>query len=289
MPTPFSATSRPPCCRNLASASTTWSQVNPRIVVVRMPAFGTEGPYSHTAGYGTVVEGMGGFGARFGYEDEGARISDLYWPDPVAGIHAALAVMTGIERRDRTGAGCEFDVSHMEAMWCALGEGIVAAAQRGDDVGRMGNREPGTARSGFVEADHGRFVAFVAPDTATRTISRCRDRSAPWRRCRDAGGRAPLTGAQAELVLEVADVLADPRLAARFEVVDHPVTGPVRQVRGPFVVDNMATTTHRHAPRFDQDTDAVLAEADISADRIAQLRARGVVGGTLPAPAVYGL
>ncbi len=56
--------------------------VNPRIVVVRMPAFGTEGPYSHAAGYGTVIEGMGGFGARFGYAAEGARISDLYWPRP---------------------------------------------------------------------------------------------------------------------------------------------------------------------------------------------------------------
>ena len=59
-----------------------------------MPAFGTVGPYSAKAGYGPVIEGMGGFGARFGYEDEGARISDLYWPDPVAGTHAALAVLT---------------------------------------------------------------------------------------------------------------------------------------------------------------------------------------------------
>ena len=64
--------------------------VNPGIVVVRMPAFGTIGPYSAKAGYGPVIEGMGGFGARFGYADEGARISDLYWPDPVAGTHAAL-------------------------------------------------------------------------------------------------------------------------------------------------------------------------------------------------------
>lgn len=263
--------------------------VNPRIVVVRMPAFGTEGPYSHAAGYGTVVEGMGGFGARFGYPDEGARISDLYWPDPVAGIHAALAVMAGIERRDRTGVGCEFDLSHMEAMWCALGEGIVTAAQRGTDLMRMGNREPGTARSGFVETADGRYVAVIAVDPdltasvdAVIEAHRGGDTSVLVRELRAAGARA-------EVVLEVADVLADPRLAERFEVVDHPVTGPVRQVRGPFVIDGSATTTHRPAPRFDQDTDAVLAEAGIPDARIAELRSIGAVGGTLPTPAVYGL
>lgn len=263
--------------------------VNPRIVVVRMPAFGTEGPYSHAAGYGTVVEGMGGFGARFGYAEEGARISDLYWPDPVAGIHAALAVMTGIERRDRTGQGIEFDVSHMEAMWCALSEGIVAAAARGRDVQRMGNREPGALRSGFAPAAGGRFVAYVVTEGGAVDAV---DAAIAAHRSAEAGVIADAiraAGGVAEVVLECLDVLADARLADRFEMVDHPVTGPVRQLRGPFVVDGAPTTTHRPAPRFDQDTDAVLSEAGIDADRIAALRAAKVIGGTLPPPAVFGL
>ena len=263
--------------------------VNPRIVVVRMPAFGTEGPYSHAAGYGTVVEGMGGFGARFGYAGEGARISDLYWPDPVAGIHAALAVLTGIERRDRTGAGCEFDVSHMEAMWCALGEGIVAASQHGADLTRMGNTEPGMARSGFVRGSDGRFVAFVLADgevaaAIDAVIAGLSGVDAPT-----LADQLRLAGAQAEVVLEVADVLADTRLTERFELVDHPVTGPVRHVRSPFVVDGLATATRRHAPLFDQDTDALLKVAGVTTERIAELRADRVIGGTLSPPAVYGL
>jgi crotonobetainyl-CoA:carnitine CoA-transferase CaiB-like acyl-CoA transferase len=231
---------------------------------------------------------MGGFGARFGYPGEGARISDLYWPDPVAGIHAALAVMAGIERRDRTGQGAEFDVSHMEAMWCALGEGIVAAAQ-GRDVQRMGNREPGAARSGFAAAAEGRYVAYVVADE--RAVDAV-DAVIAGGRGVDAGDLADAiraAGGAAEVVLEALDVLADPRLSERFEVVDHPVTGPVRQLRGPFVIDGMPTATRRHAPRFDQDTDAVLAEAGIDAERRAALRAAKVIGGTLPPPAVFGL
>ncbi len=193
--------------------------------------------------------------------------------------------MAGIERRDRTGDGCEVDVSHMEAMWCALGEGIATASMRGTDVARMGNREPGEARSGFAAAGDGRWVAYVAHDAAVDAAiegGRSMDAAALADAIRAAGG-------QAEPVLECLDVLADPRLADRFEMVDHPVTGPVRQLRGPFVVDGVPTTTSRPAPRFDQDTDAVLTEAGIDAARIAALRAEKVVGGTLPPPAVFGL
>ncbi len=259
-------------------------QVNPRIVVVRMPAFGTEGPYSHKAGYGTVVEGMGGFGARFGYETEGARISDLYWPDPVAGIHAALAILSGIERRDRTGAGCEVDLAHMEVMWNALGEGLVVAGRRGTDIGRMGNREPGMTTSAFVAAADGRWVAVVG-DAGAAAADVLEGR--PWPEIVAAVRAA---GGAAEVVNEVLDAADDARLADRFEVVDHPVTGPAKAVRSPFVIDGRATTTRRRAPLFDEHTDELLAELPgYDADRLAALRAAKVIGGTLPSPALFGL
>jgi crotonobetainyl-CoA:carnitine CoA-transferase CaiB-like acyl-CoA transferase len=257
-------------------------RVNPRIVVVRMPAFGTEGPYSHAAGYGTVVEGMGGFGARFGYETEGARISDLYWPDPVAGVHAALAILAGVERADRTGHGSDVDLAHMEVMWSALGEGLVVAGRRGTDIGRMGNREPGVAESGFVAAADGRWVAYVGGGAGARGAE-----GRPWP---EVVAAVRAAGGAAEVVNEVLDAAADPRLADRFETVDHPVTGPARHVRSPFVVDGRPTTTRRRAPRFDEHTDEVLRErAGVDRRRLAELRAAKIVGGTLPSPAALGL
>jgi formyl-CoA transferase len=250
-----------------------------------MPAFGCTGPYSHKAGYGTVIEGMGGFGARFGYDHEGARISDLYWPDPVAGVHAALGIMTGVERRDRTGAGCEIDLSHMEAMWMAVGEGLVVASQRGRDIGRMANREPGVAVSGFVGAADGRWVAVVGPEPVAAAVRAVEGR--PWP---EVVAAVVAAGGAAEVVNEVLDAVADPRLADRFETVDHPVTGPMRHVRAPFVVDGRPTVTQRRAPRFDEHTDEVLAErAGCTPERLAALRAAGVIGGTLASPAAYGL
>ena len=97
-------------------------------------------------------------------------------------------------------------------------------------------------------------------------------------------------GGAAEVVNEVLDAVADPRLASRFEVVDHPVTGPVVQVRVPFVVDGRPTITARRAPLFDEHTDEVLSSlGGCSAERLADLRARRVIGGTLPRPADIGL
>jgi crotonobetainyl-CoA:carnitine CoA-transferase CaiB-like acyl-CoA transferase len=230
--------------------------VNDDIVVVRMPAFGTSGPYSHCAGYALVIEGMGGFGARFGTEEEGARISDTYWPDSVAGTHAALAIAAALERRARTGRGCEVDFAHMEAMWCQMGEWVLAADRWGRDLQRMGNREPGVAGAGIVPAAGGGWEAVV--------------------------------GARRERVNDAVDAAADPGLQWRFETVDHPVCGPMPHLRAPLLVDGQPTVTQRHAPLFDQHTDQLLAEAGYSPERIAALRAARAVGGTMPLPAELG-
>ena len=229
--------------------------VNPGIVVVRMPAFGTTGPYSGCAGYALIVEAMGGFAARWGYDDEGARVSDTYWPDSVAGTHAALAVMTGIERRDRTGEGCEIDFSHQDVMWCQMGESVVVAAQRSRDIGRMENREPGVPGSGIVPRADG------------------------------TGGWDAVVGNRREPVVDVLGAAGNPSLAWRFETVDREVIGPVRELRPPVLVDGRPVPTRLPAPIFDEHTDEVLTEvAGYSPERIAALREDRVVGGTLPDP-----
>ncbi len=261
--------------------------VNPRFVVVRMPAFGVTGPYSDAVGYGSIVEAMGGMGHRQGYEHEGARISNLYFPDPVAGIHAANALLAGLVAADLTGHGQEIDLSHQEAMWQHSGEALVLAAREGRDIGRMGNREPGVELATFVQCSDN-WVAVVATGSAVDEARRMIGSAAETEAAHLVDALRGV-GAGAEICLDPWTAPDEDRVRSRLDVVDHPITGPMRHLASPYTVDGTRPTPRSHAPLFDQHTDEVFAEVGgLSPERIAELRAGGHIGGELPPPAELG-
>lgn len=263
----------------------TLEAVNPRLVVVRMPAFGTDGPYRDVAGYGSIVEAMGGIGHRQGYEREGARISNIYYPDPVAGVHAALALMAGLHRRDRTGRGGEIDLSHQEATWSIHGDALVLAASEGRDVGRTGNRMPGVPVSGIVACADNAWVAVSGEAAVAEVVAAASEVTAD-----DLVAQVRAAGGDGVRVLDPWTAPAAEPVAELLETVDHPVTGPVRHIAHPFLLDGTRPAARGPAPRFDQHTDAVVADlAGYDATHIAALRAEGVIGGELPPPSTIGL
>lgn len=152
------------------------------LVAVMLPAVGATGPYRSMPGYGSLTEGMGGFSARFGYEDEGARSSTTYYPDAVAGLHASLAVLAGLTRRRSTGDGSFIDLSQQEVLWLQLGEGIAQQSMTGREPGRLGNRDPGasvaalppvlTFEEGYA---NGTFAARGLVDRVTHAVTGERD------------------------------------------------------------------------------------------------------------------
>ncbi|WP_428119826.1 CoA transferase [Candidatus Poriferisodalis sp.] len=277
------------------------AEVNPRIVLVRMPAFGVDGPYADAVGYGSIIEAMGGLGHRQGYEHEGARISNIYFPDPVAGIAAGFALLSGLHYAETTGRGIEIDVSQQEGTWQHSGEALVLASTAGRDIGRMGNREPGAAWSGFIEGTGGWLAAIVdaSPDSlieshATNVVRELLDEVSandgrPVRTRADLHAALRLGGARTEWCWDPWTAPDHPPLANHLDVVEHPVTGHRRHIASPFTLDGIRPTPAGPAPLFDQHTDEVLAEvAGLPADKIADLRANGHTGGELPPPAELG-
>lgn len=250
------------------------SRVNPRIILVHMPALGASGPYRGAAGYGTIVEGMGGFASLFGPPEAGARISQTYYPDPVAGLHAGIAALSMLERRDRCGRGGEVDLSHQEVLWLQLGEALVAAAQ-GREVEREGNRLPGLATSGVFRTRDARWVA-IASDVA------CDDLAATSG-AHDADellAALEARGAAAHEVLHFAEARERPAMRGAIESLEHPVTGTRPYLRVPLEIDGQPIDSRSAAPLFDRDTRDVLAEwLSLSDERVAALLASGAIGG----------
>ena len=272
----------------------TLAAVNPRIVLVRMPAFGVDGPYSGAVGFGSIIEAMGGLGQRQGYEHEGARISNIYFPDPIAGIAAGFALLSGLHHAESTGTGIEIDVSQQEGTWQHSGEALVLASMAGRDIGRMGNREPGTAWSGFIEATDG-WLAVVADAAETAQVitglleESERNGGAPTRTRAELQSVLHDTGVRTEPCRDPWTAPAHQPLASHIETVEHPVTGHKRHIASPFTLDGVRPAQAGPSPLFDQHTDEVMAEvAGLSPAEIASLRANGHIGGELPPPAELG-
>lgn len=78
--------------------------VNPRLVFARMPAFGLDGPWRDRVGFAPTMEQIGGLAWVTGLP-EGPPVPPRGACDPLAGVHAAFAVVAALQFAERTGEG----------------------------------------------------------------------------------------------------------------------------------------------------------------------------------------
>jgi crotonobetainyl-CoA:carnitine CoA-transferase CaiB-like acyl-CoA transferase len=186
--------------------------------------------------------------------------------------------------------GAYIDLSQQEVVWLQVGEGLVHAARRGTNPGRMGNAEPGCAVSGCFATSDGRFVAIVTRtrDEAKR-LATLTDEVMSWVAARTldaalADLRAHGIGAAA--VNTYLTAMHEPAMAPWLERVVHPVTGEQTYLRVPVRVDGEPVSTRRPAPCFNEHTREVLAElAACSPGDLDRLERDGIIGGSPGAPA----
>ena len=174
-------------------------------------------------------------------------------------------------------------------MWQHSGEAIVLASVEGRNIGRLGNREPGEGLATFA-ATKDQWVAVVASqenqnlELIDELIINAVDSTAE-----DLASAIVRAGGKAQICWDPWSAPEQLPISSLLDVVDHPITGPMRHLGSPFTIDGQRPRPTCHAPLFDQDTDAVLAEVGgLEQDTIRQLRTDGFIGGTLPPPAELG-
>lgn len=280
------------------------------LVVVNMPALGATGPYRDMPGYGILMEGMGGLAARYGDRSEPARATTTYYPDLVAGLHGAVALLSGLAGKRSTGRGRFVDLSQQEATWMLLAEGLVARSLDGREPARMGNAEPHVAPSGLYPAADHRWVALAVGNDGewaalVQLVGAALERwaAAPLAvrmAARDEIDAAIVTWTRTlgseELseALTGAGIRAMPARSQRrayhsgfldelglIEWLDHPVTGKRPYLALPVRIDGQPWRSRRPAPRFAEHTDEVLDEwLGMDARERDRLRAAAVIGTT---------
>ena len=117
-------------------------KINPRLVVVTMPAFGMRGAWSGVRAYGSTLEQASGLPSVTGREEDPPTMLHAALGDPVGGLNAAAALMLGFMHQKNTGEGQHVDLSAVEAMLPLVAPSIIEQSATGQTGPRIGNRHP---------------------------------------------------------------------------------------------------------------------------------------------------
>ena len=287
------------------------SRVNPRLIVVRMPAFGLDGPWRDRVGFAQTMEQVSGMAWLTGFAD-GAPVIPRGACDPLAGLHALAALLVALEHRRRTGRGQLVEATMVEAALNAASELVLEHGAYGARLTRDGNRGPvgapqnlyacrGTdvwlALSVTRDAEWASVVDVLGepawardPSLASAAARRARhdeiDRElAAWAAEQDVNVVVEgllARGVPAAVVQPAARLATNDQLRARgfFESVAHRIVGtheyPTLAVR--FGTD-APPRCERAAPTLGEHNDEILRGVlGLSGDEIAALRASGIIG-----------
>ena len=279
--------------RVMANFDLEWDTVhaaNPSTSMVRMPAFGLDGPWRDRVGFAQNMEQSSGMAWMTGPAD-GLPIVPRGVCDPIAGLHAVFAAIAALEIRDRVGHGVHVEATMVEAALNVAAEAPLESSLGAFMPGRDGNRGPDASPQGVFrcQGDDAWVAVAVLSDAEWPALATLigsgelgddpalqheqgrRGRAdeidkliAVWAAQRpvpQAVARLRECGVAAAPVTKPADLLIDDQLNARgfWEVIEHPVAGRFRTTGMPF---KFASRRHgwikTAAPLYGQHTREVL-------------------------------
>ena len=286
------------------------SDINPRLVMVRVSGYGQTGPYSEKPGFGRVAQAYGGLTYLAGFPDRPpVTPGSPTIADYLAGLYGAYSTLVALEHRRTTGRGQAIDISLFEGVFRIL-DNLTIAYQK---LGLVRERS-GTATANVVPHNHyptrdGKWVAVACTtDRIFERLAEAMGRAGMGNDPRYATGAARVKNREEvdaavsawtrtldvdDLVRElddrevpvspinsIADIFRDPHFAARGSIVevDDPVLGPTKM---PGVVPRLSDSpgrVDRLAPALGEHNEEVYGELlGLDAADLASLSEEGVI------------
>ena len=116
-------------------------QARADLIALRMPAYGSSGPYLYARALGVHLESVMGHTLLRGYPDlDPSYTTSIFSGDYVAGAHAAFAIMAALRHRRRTGEGQFMELAQAECAGGMLAQAFMDYAMNGVVQERIGNR-----------------------------------------------------------------------------------------------------------------------------------------------------
>ncbi|WP_454677393.1 CaiB/BaiF CoA transferase family protein [Achromobacter marplatensis] len=295
---------RPSVPARLGIAYEQLAEINPRLIYCAVTGYGETGPLKDKAGYDQVLQTMTGMCALQGKAEGPPEILYGSVVDYYASSMVAAGVASALYERERSGRGQFVGVSLLRSALALQSARLVWAEGEPRDIGR-------DMRSGGITGIHptGEGYLYISANTphfwqalctktglselaanerydSVRKRAEHRDEIVPRLhealRARTAleweawfGEEVPCAAARG-----VQDMFDFPQVQAENMVTTftHPVVGSYRGFAQAIKFGRSQPDAPRAAPAFGEHSEAVLAEAGVSAERLAALRERGALG-----------
>jgi crotonobetainyl-CoA:carnitine CoA-transferase CaiB-like acyl-CoA transferase len=284
--------------------------LNPRVIFVRMPAFGLDGPWRDRAGFAMTVEQVSGLAWMTGYEDMPLVIRGAC--DPLGSAHTVFAIGLALEERRRTGHGQVVEVALVEPALAVAAEQVIEYSAYGVLLGRSANAMPHAAPQGLFEtsAESQRVAVSVSTDDEWRGLCRVLE-AEDWRlddelsthkgrlaahdmlmlrlsawirtRSRDEVLRALLAeGVPATASVNNHALMPNPQLTARgfFQTLKHAFTGETRYPAFPAIFSGFERDLHQGPPPTLGQHNREVLQGELGLDKaeFERLEAEGIIG-----------
>ncbi|HET9689999.1 MAG TPA: CoA transferase, partial [Acidimicrobiales bacterium] len=282
---------------------------NPRLVYALVTGYGSDGDDADRPGFDlTAFFGRAGIMSLVGEPGEPPPAFRSGQGDHPTGLALLVAVLAALRDRDRTGEGQVVETALLRTGAWSIGCDVQVALVDGEQPRKRARDDafsPLNTRYrcadgvwlNLVAQDPGRWAAFCEavdrPDLAederfATPALRFANRAAvigaldELFSSQPAAHWAPLldrTGMVWSTVAELPDLVADPQARAigMFVEVDHPAIGTFETLAAPFTMGRSEVAVRGRAPEVGEHTVEVLADWGIEADRVASLRASGVI------------
>ena len=281
---------------------------NPQLVYVSISGFGQTGPRRQEPGYDAAIQAEGGLMSITGDANGPGYRLGVAIADITAGMFAAYGTSLALFARQRSNQGQLVDIGMLDSVAALLTYQAGIHFATGGIPERLGNRHPTVVPYETFEATDGEFVRAVGNDALWRKFcivagleeivadprfATNRARVQAYDELRPLLERALRTrsrqtwiedltaaGVPCGDVRNIAQVLADPQLAAREMVteLEHIVAGKIRVLGIPTKLSETPGTVKNPPPALGEHTDKVLEELlDINQAERSRLRQLGAI------------
>jgi crotonobetainyl-CoA:carnitine CoA-transferase CaiB-like acyl-CoA transferase len=252
---------------------------NPDLIVVRMPAFGLDGPWRDKPGFAQTMEQVSSLAWITGEADLPPMTPKA--GDPIAGLHAAFATLVALNGP----RGVVVEAPMIEAILNVAAEAIIDTAATGVVRSRTGNHDPKALLQGVYPcagADQWLALNVETEQQLVRLTHLLGADIAGHLRRRDRDATVELLlahGIPAAPVLTPAEAARNPQLEHRrfLERLTHPIAGSLDLPGLPYPRDR--PWLRWPAPTLGQHNAEILSGLlGISGQDLAELRVQGIIG-----------